>query len=121
MLLKVSFESLKPIYQQIRDQIILAMGKEELLPGEDLPTVRQLAKDIDVNPMTINKAYNQLKDQGYIVIDRRHGARIQDFDRLKQQKTEHLVEELELILSETKLKGMPKEELSEIIEKIYRN
>jgi len=119
MLLKISFESPTPIYQQIRDQIILAMAKEALLPGENLPTVRQLAKDIGVNPMTINKAYNQLKDEGYVVIDRRHGARIQDAGLLKKEKTEHLIEALELILSEAKLKGMTMEDLSKVTQRIY--
>lgn len=121
MLFKIRFESSKPIYQQMRDQIILAMAKEELLPGENLPSVRQLAKDIGVNPMTVSKVYSQLKDQGYIIIDRRHGASLRSAEDVKKENTDYLIEELELILSEAKLKGMTKKELEGIIQGIYKD
>ena len=45
-----------PIYQQIRNQIVLAIGSGALSPGESLPTVRQLAESTGVNSMTVNKA-----------------------------------------------------------------
>jgi len=120
MLIKLSFTSETPIYQQIRDQVIVAMAKGELLPGEDLPTVRKLAKDLGINPMTVNKAYGELKDKGFILIDRRHGAKVQSREILRKRNTEHLHNALEIILSEAMLKGMKKEELIKMIERMYQ-
>lgn len=74
MILKLDMSSEVPIYLQIRNQIVLGIGQGQLRAGEGLPTVRQLAEDIGVNSMTVNKAYSLLKGEGYIEIDRRKGA-----------------------------------------------
>jgi len=81
MILRIDMTSDIPIYQQIRNQIVFAVAKGNLEPGDALPTVRQLANDIGVNPMTVNKAYALLKEEKIIVIDRRHGARINDYGK----------------------------------------
>jgi GntR family transcriptional regulator len=53
-----------PIYRQIISQILYAIARGELEPGEQLPTVRQLAVDLSVNPNTVVKAYNELEIRG---------------------------------------------------------
>ena len=74
MLFRLNFQSTVPIYRQIRDQVVLAVAKGELAPGERLPTTRALAEDAGVNVMTVSKAYQLLKAEGYLVTDRRAGA-----------------------------------------------
>ena len=74
MLFRLDFQSAGPIYRQIRDQVVLAVAKGELAPGERLPTTRALAEDAGVNVMTVSKAYQLLKAEGYLVTDRRAGA-----------------------------------------------
>ena len=74
MLFQLDFQSTVPIYRQIRDQVVLAVAKGELAPGERLPTTRALAEDAGVNVMTVSKAYQLLKTEGYLVTDRRAGA-----------------------------------------------
>lgn len=76
MILRLDMSGEVPIYMQIRNQIVLGIGRGELRAGEGLPTVRQLAEDIGVNTMTVNKAYALLKSEGYIEIDRRKGAAV---------------------------------------------
>lgn len=76
MLLKLDMAGEIPIYQQLRDQIVLGIGSGRLSWGQALPTVRQLAQDLGVNPMTVAKAYTLLKDEGFIEIDRRQGAKV---------------------------------------------
>ena len=118
MILKIDMSNDIPIYQQIRNQIVFGVAKGELKSGESLPTVRQLAVDIGVNPMTVNKAYAILKNEGTIIIDRRHGAKISlksmdsttfdlDFDQ-----------RVILLISEASTRGAKKEELSEHISKL---
>lgn len=76
MLLQLDFQSEVPIYKQIRDQIVLAIAQGTLLPGEKLPPIRTLAEDAGVNTMTVNKAYQLLKSEGYLVTDRRSGTTV---------------------------------------------
>lgn len=56
--------------------MVAAIAQGKLRQGEALPSVRQLAADIGVNMHTVNKAYALLKVDGYLVIDRRSGARV---------------------------------------------
>jgi len=101
-----------PIYQQIRNQVVLAVAKEILKPGDALPTVRQLAQDIGVNPMTVNKAYALLKDEGLIIIDRRHGAQISDCGKGDIVFNQDFDNRLELLISEARMRGATKQEIT---------
>lgn len=119
MIIELNTSSDTPIYVQLRNQIVLGIGRGELREGEGLPTVRQLAQDAGINVMTVNKAYGVLKAEGFIEIDRRHGAKVrtrQDFGAEYKEKVEA---ELELLITETSLKGMKKEEFLKKCEEIY--
>lgn len=74
MILKLDFSSDIPIYQQIRNQIVLSVADGTIRPGEKLPSMRTLAAESGINMMTVNKAYQLLKQEGYLIIDRRNGA-----------------------------------------------
>jgi len=112
MILRIDMTSDIPIYQQIRNQIVFAVAKGNLEPGDALPTVRQLANDIGVNPMTVNKAYALLKEEKIIVIDRRHGARINDYGKNGKAFDRDFDHRLELLLSEARMKGASKQEIT---------
>ncbi|EAE0774478.1 GntR family transcriptional regulator, partial [Listeria monocytogenes] len=58
MIFDIQTQSNQPIYQQLREQIIVGIAKGDLAAGELLPSVRQLAEEIGINTMTISKAYN---------------------------------------------------------------
>jgi len=62
MIIRLDMTSEVPIYVQLRNAVVVGIGKGELQPGEGLPTVRQMAEDLGVNTMTVNKAYALLKD-----------------------------------------------------------
>ena len=76
MLLQLDFNSDVPIYQQIRNQIVLGIAQGGLEPGQRLPTIRALAEEAGINMMTVSKAYQLLKQEGYIQTDRRLGATV---------------------------------------------
>ncbi|NLM22244.1 MAG: GntR family transcriptional regulator [Peptococcaceae bacterium] len=113
MILRIDMASDTPIYQQIRNQVVLAVAKGILKPGDALPTVRQLAQDIGVNPMTVNKAYALLKDEGLIIIDRRHGAQISDYGKGDIVFNRDFDNRLELLISEARMRGATKQEVTE--------
>lgn len=119
MIIELNTSSDTPIYVQLRNQIVLGIGRGELKEGESLPTVRQMAEDTGINMMTVNKAYGVLKAEGFIEIDRRHGAKVcpkADYGTDFKEKVEA---ELELLITETTLKGMKKEEFLKKCEEIY--
>lgn len=119
MIIELDMNSGTPIYVQLRNQIVMGIGRGELKLGESLPTVRQLAQDIGVNTMTVNKAYQILKTEGYIKIDRRHGAIVSDNIDMDIVFREKLENELELLLAEAAINGMDKRDFLSMCNEIY--
>lgn len=119
MIFTLNMSSETPIYQQLRNQIVLGIGRGELLPGESLPTVRQLAEDIGVNNMTVNKAYQMLKAEGYIEIDRRHGAKIAEQAKDNAEFRAYLQDRMELTAAEAKAHGINVEAYMQICERAF--
>ena len=119
MIIELDMNSSTPIYVQLRNQIVMGIGRGELKLGESLPTVRQLAQDIGVNTMTVNKAYQILKTEGYIKIDRRHGAIVSDNIDMDIVYREKLENELELLLAEAAINGMDKNDFLSMCNEIY--
>lgn len=118
MILKIDMSSKIPIYVQLRNEIVLGIGKGDIKIGQSLPTVRQLSQDLGVNTMTVNKAYSILKDEGFIEIDRRHGAKISPKASKNSDYTNKIESELFLLLTQANLKGYNKVEILEICKKM---
>ena len=74
MRLTLEVDSEIPIYQQIRDQIVTAIATGELTAETPLPSTRQLGADLAVNFHTVNKAYDVLRREGFIRVNRKSGA-----------------------------------------------
>lgn len=94
-----------PAYLQIMDQIRLAISNGELKPGDQLPTVRELAADLQINFNTVARAYRLLDEKRIISTQHGRGTFIldaptgKDLQRLRKQQlgemAKHLVEEAE--------------------------
>lgn len=76
MWLVLELKSEKPIYLQIRDQVVEAIASGQLAPGSALPTIRQLAVDFRINLHTVRKAYDLLRDEGFVQLKRKVGATV---------------------------------------------
>jgi GntR family transcriptional regulator len=75
MLPKIRLEpSGVPIYVQIRDQLLQAIGAQQLKPGEQLPTMREVAVALKIDLNTVRHAYDELEASGAIVIVRARGT-----------------------------------------------
>ena len=118
MILNFDFHSDVPIFMQIRNQIVIGIAEGKLEPGEQLPTIRALADESGINMMTVSKAYQILKQEGYITTDRRSGARV----ALKDDKAvnEKTMQQLRLAVSELRLSGMKEEEILSLVSGIYQ-
>ena len=109
MVISINDASEIPIYQQIRNQIVLGISDGRLAPGEQLPTVRALAEEIGINSMTVSKAYQLLKSEGYLVTDRRNGAVVCAPPGSKCLSDLQLAQ-LRLLAGEAKAAGLSQEE-----------
>jgi GntR family transcriptional regulator len=65
-----------PIYQQLMQQVKFQIASGNLKPGDLLPSVRDTAEELQINPMTVSKAYSLLERDGVLVRDRGHGMRV---------------------------------------------
>lgn len=114
----IDFESDVPIYIQLKNQIIKGIAKKEIENGYSLPSVRALADDIGINMHTVNKAYGILKSEGYIILDRRHGAFISVTEKTNEEESK-FKDDLSVIIHSCIAKNMKKEEITSMLNEIY--
>ena len=118
MIIKINSRSEIPIYLQLRNQIVKGIGKGELEQGEILPTVRQMAADLGVNAMTVSKAYQQLRQEGYVATDRRTGVMVRQREAGEPTVPEETIKGLRLRLCELRLAGLSREEILRLCQKM---
>ena len=99
MQITVLTTSPEPVYEQIVRQIQDRVAAGELKPGAPLPTVRQLAGDLQLNRNTVARAYKQLEDRGVILTAGRKGTFVRDnasreVERVKSNRAERSVRHL---------------------------
>jgi GntR family transcriptional regulator len=79
-----------PFYRQIIEQVKYAISRGELSTGDRLPTVRQLAVDLSINPNTVVRAYRQLEIEGVLETQQGSGTfvgtKVPEIDKLEQQR-----------------------------------
>ena len=63
-----------PVYLQLREQVLHAIARGELKAGDQLPTVREVAVELSINPNTVNRAYADLERDGYLTSRRGRGT-----------------------------------------------
>ena len=118
MLIEIDFNSDEAIYIQLRNQIIMGIATSTIHEGDTLPSVRQLADNIGINMHTVNKAYNVLRQEGFLQLDRRRGAVI-CIDEDKLEALQDLKAQLRVLLAKGSCKNITKEEVHELVDEIY--
>ncbi len=111
----------KPIYEQIVSQIKNMIMSEELVAGDNLPSMRSLAKSIHVSVITVQRAYEELQRDGFIETEIGRGtyvlARNKEFYKEQQQK--QIEEYMQLAIEVAKENAMPLEKLIDILKILY--
>ena len=120
MIIEIDFDSREALYVQLRNQIIMGIATARYREGDALPSVRVLAEEIGINMHTVNKAYNVLKQEGFLKVDRRKGAVIAvNADKLFA--LQEIDKELRVILAKAGCRGISKEEVHQLIDEIYES
>ena len=119
MVIRIDFGSSEALYVQLYNQIIYGIANAQLLPGDTLPSVRELADDIGINMHTVNKAYAILRQEGYLHLDRRSGAVIAvNSDKLRAM--EQLKNEMRISLAKALCRGLSDEEIHAVTDEVLR-
>lgn len=103
-----------PIYRQLKDKVIAMMLDGELKPGDALPSVRTVAADYQLNPITVSRAYQELADEG--LVEKRRGLGMFVTDEaarklLNSERERFLGEEWPLVLERIERLGLSVQEL----------
>jgi len=122
MLLQIDHHSGQPIYRQVIDQIRRQIVARQLREGEPLPSVRDLAAQLRVNPMTISKAYSLLEMEG--LLERRRGvglfvAAIRK-DKAGRTRADMLEDALTKAVVTAVQLGVPEDQTRDMIVKLYQ-
>lgn len=107
-----------PIYRQIVEQIRRARAAGSLLSGDRLPSVRELAEKVVVNPNTVAKAYRELEREGVIETRRGIGTFVTEGPLPLSEETRRriLLEIVDRLIAEARNLGVPKHQLKELLE-----
>ncbi len=110
----------KPIYEQIVDKFKELIINGIVKPDDKIPSVRDLAKQLTINPNTIQKAYRELEYQGYIYSVQGLGSFISRPDQiLDGNKVEHLKKQIHNNIYELLYMGIKPEEMEGYIKNIF--
>ena len=117
----ISNRSEEPIYHQIYQQLRGAIVREELKAGEPLPSIRGLARDLQVSVITTRRAYDELERDGYIETVAGKGSFVapQNAELLREKRVNLVEEKLGAIIQEARSLGLSLPELQRIVELLY--
>lgn len=120
-MISIDMRSSIPIYEQIIIGIKELILKGILLPGDKLPSVRDLASIITINPNTISKAYSELERQKIIETIRGRGTFVafQYEPKIQEDRLNMMKEQLKRAVLEAEYMGITKTELKSMIDKFY--
>lgn len=110
MFINLNPDSDIPVFQQIHDEIVLAIARGQLSDGAKLDPVRRVAKDIGINPATVKKAYNLLVSEGLVETAGRSGSIVRPGARTATQEKQ-LNEQLSRVVALARAQGFSPDEL----------
>ena len=119
MLINLDQRDKRPIYQQIEDQIVRLCLLEILKEWDSIPSVRQMAADLSINPNTVQKAYQELESKGVIVTVRGKGNFIGDISVIRSVRESQILLNLHETVSDARKNGIQREKVLSVVSEIY--
>lgn len=117
----VSNSSDMPIYEQISSQVKKMILKGVLEEGSPLPSIRGLAKDLQVSVITTKRAYDELEKEGFIETRQGKGSfvAVQNKELMKEKKLKIIEEKLSEVVDESKILGLEFEEIEAMLKILF--
>lgn len=115
----IDLQSRTPIYEQLYKRVVELTVKKQLCPNDKLPSVRELAKELGVNPNTVSKAFQNLERDGIIYSLAGRGSFISDKngDIIKQNAADNF----KTAAKEAMTAGLSSEEMTDIVNKVFQD
>ncbi len=122
MRIRISPTSEKPVYQQIVEQIEMAVAGGKLLPGDRLPPIRDLAVQLRINPNTVARAYRELERAGVIETRGASGSFVAQANPrwVERTRRRYVSERLSEAVDAAKAVGLTADELRKLFEDLVR-
>ena len=115
----LDLKSRVPIYEQLKNRTLELIMAGVLEQDSQLPSVRSLARDLGVNPNTIQKAYQDMEKEGIIYSVAGKGSFVNDINSVKQKEVGLAFENLEAVLKQLKDAKADKAQIMRCVEKIF--
>jgi GntR family transcriptional regulator len=111
------------IFEQIARQVKYAVANRALRAGELVPSVRELATKLAVNPNTVARAYRDLQGDGFLEPIRGEGLRVtkQALERSQKHRTKLVQERIRLVVVEAKQSGISESEFYSLVDQVWKN
>ena len=114
-MIHINFRDARPIYEQVKDGFCQLILSGALPPDYKLPSVRELASSLTINPNTIQRAYRSLEQEGYIVSVPGKGSFVCDGDQAARARRQELLERFDKLVKEMEQLGIPRRQLMDIL------
>ena len=114
-MISINYRDPRPIYEQVRDALRKLIVSGSLPSDQKLPSVRELASSLAINPNTIQRAYRELEQEGYIVSVPGKGGVVCDGDQAARARRQELLDRFDKLIGEMEQLGIPRRQLIEIL------
>lgn len=114
-MIHINFRDARPIYEQVKDGFCQLILSGALPPDYKLPSVRELASSLTINPNTIQRAYRALEQEGYIVSVPGKGSFVCDGDQAARARRQELLDRFDKLVGEMEQLGIPRRQLMDIL------
>ena len=118
-MLQLNYRDSRPIYEQVKDGLRKLVISGAIAPDEKLPSVRSLARELGVNPNTIQKAYQDMEKEGIIYSVAGKGSFVNDITSVKQKEMASSFDMLSSLCRQLKDAGADKAQVLACVEKIF--
>lgn len=119
-MIKLDMQNRKPIYEQLKEQILRLTMLGVLSADEKLPSVRSLARDVGINPNTVQKAYQELERDGIIYTVGGKGSFVAGNQESIQQRREKALEEVASAVRQACSSGCGQEEILAYVNSVLK-
>lgn len=121
MRINLDYASSVPMYKQIRSAIKENIYNGQLKDKEVLPSIRQLAKELNVSMITVKRAYTDLEEEGMVntILGRGTFVQLEDYSLMVKHRQEELMVRLRDNINELRLAGVGEEELIQLVIEEY--
>ncbi len=121
MLASINIDSSVPVYKQIENHVQFAIASRSLKEADQLPSVKELAQRLSVNPNTVAKAYRDLEVMGLIYTRRGMGCFVNKGveARCRIACRDHIAERVHEVVQESRAAGITRKDFTEVVAKSY--